>query len=295
MLLLSLTSAAALRPGPLRPQAVCRRRAALMSDDARGTPLGDLADKLSIGERIGQGTKNSWVNPAYWNRQFVTASHIANNVPNGSTVLELGKDAKNLYYVPSPEAMTLVVPPSNLIVEQGPIREAAAKLRVPFSLFTETPLDAVPLTAASFDAALLFDMLDGAPEQAAYGAVSLLANALKPGGVLLFAEREGANLPAICADFNLQVASEAALPETLPRHFRDTSETPPRHLRHTSDTPPRLFHRHPPEEPEERASQPPCPSPWRSLSTALAERRVALRPRLAAGSRSPSTASLLGR
>jgi hypothetical protein len=135
-------------------------------DSAKGTPLGELAEKLSIGERIGQGTKNSWVNPAYWNRQFVTASHIANNIPNGSNVLELGKDAKNLYYVTQPKAMTLIVPPSNLVVREGPIREAAAKLNVPFSLYTEKPLDTIPLTPGSFDAAIIFDMLDGAPQQA---------------------------------------------------------------------------------------------------------------------------------
>lgn len=61
--------------------------------------------------------------------------------------------------------MTLIIPPSKLFVEEGPIREAAVKLKVPFSLYTEKPLDTIPLTAASFDAALLFDMLDGAPQQ----------------------------------------------------------------------------------------------------------------------------------
>ena len=49
---------------------------------------------LSVGERISKGASTSWVNPAYWNRQFVTASHITNNVPPDSNVLELGKDAK---------------------------------------------------------------------------------------------------------------------------------------------------------------------------------------------------------
>ena len=66
------------------------------ADSGKGTPLGDRVEKLSVGERISKGTKNRWINPAYWNRQFVTASHIANNVPNGSNVLELGKDATNL-------------------------------------------------------------------------------------------------------------------------------------------------------------------------------------------------------
>ena len=46
-------------------------------------------DKLTMGEQVQRGTKNSWVNPAYWNRQFVQASHIANNVPNGSRVIEV--------------------------------------------------------------------------------------------------------------------------------------------------------------------------------------------------------------
>eukprot|EP00967_Tisochrysis_lutea_P023839 scaffold27386_cov28-Tisochrysis_lutea.AAC.5 len=154
-----------LAPTPAhRVRALCMQ-ASGDPESARGTPLGDLAEKLSIGERIGQGTKNSWVNPAYWNRQFVTASHIANNVPNGSNVLELGKDAKNLYYLNEPSSVTLIVPPSNIVVQEGPIREAAAKLKVPFSLFTEKPLDTIPLIAGSFDAALIFDMLDGAPEQ----------------------------------------------------------------------------------------------------------------------------------
>lgn len=172
-----IVAALALPVGAVRlaPHKAFRRPAARSSicmqtsgdvDSAKGTPLGELAEKLSIGERIGQGTKNSWVNPAYWNRQFVTASHIANNVPNGSNVLELGKDAKNLYYVNQPKAMTLIVPPSNLVVQEGPIREAAAKLKVPFSLFTEKPLDTIPLAAGSFDAAIIFDMLDGAPQQA---------------------------------------------------------------------------------------------------------------------------------
>ena len=69
-------------------------------------------NKLSIGEQVQKGLGKSWANPAYWSRQFVTAQHIANNVRNNSKVLELGKDARNLYYLNSPGACTLVVPPS---------------------------------------------------------------------------------------------------------------------------------------------------------------------------------------
>ena len=102
-------------------------------------------EKLSVGEKVQSGVSKSWVNPAYWSRQFVQASHISNNVPNSSRVLELGKDAKNLYYLNSPEQCTLIVPPSNANVKEGPIREAAAKLDVPFVLYTEQPLDNIPI------------------------------------------------------------------------------------------------------------------------------------------------------
>ena len=106
-----------------------RRRTPVMQqreeDDAVANTEG-VGKLLSVGERIQRGTSSSWVNPAYWNRQFVTASHITNNVPEGSAVIELGKDAKNLYYVNEPESMTLIVPPSNQNIEEGPLREAAA-------------------------------------------------------------------------------------------------------------------------------------------------------------------------
>ena len=46
-------------------------------------------------------------------------------------------------------------------------RQAAAKMNVPLSLYSETALDTIPIQAGSFSAALCFDMLDGAPEQAA--------------------------------------------------------------------------------------------------------------------------------
>ncbi len=91
-------------------------------------------EKLSVGEKVQQGISKSWANPAYWSRQFVQASHISNNVPNASRVVELGKDAKNLYYLNAPAACTLIVPPSNMEIKEGPIREAAAKLGVPFTL-----------------------------------------------------------------------------------------------------------------------------------------------------------------
>jgi ubiquinone/menaquinone biosynthesis C-methylase UbiE len=158
-------------------------------------------NQLDLGEQVQAGLSKSWVNPAYWNRQFVVASHVANNVPNGSVVLELGKDAKHLYYLNSPKAATLVVPPSNQKVAEGPIREAAVKLGVPFSLYTETPLDTLPLQPNSFDAALIFDMLDGAPEQAAAGAVALLTRNLKPNGRLLFVERSTVGLPQLAREY----------------------------------------------------------------------------------------------
>lgn len=81
-----------------------------------------------------------------------------------------------------------------LTPERAP-SQAAAKLNVPFSLYTETALDTIPIQPGSFSAALCFDMLDGAPEQAAAGAVSLLASALKPGGRLLFLERASVGMP----------------------------------------------------------------------------------------------------
>ena len=165
-------------------------------------------DQLSVSEQVGRGVSKSWANPAYWSRQFVTAQHIANNVANNSKVLELGKDAKNLYYINSPGACTLIVPPSNFDVKEGPIREAAVKLNVPFTLFTDQALDTVPIVPNSFDAALCFDMLDTAPENAVQGAVSLLGAGLKPSGRLLFLEKESVGLPAIAREFGFSVQSE---------------------------------------------------------------------------------------
>ena len=79
---------------------------------AAGEKLSPADDELSYKEKLEKAIKESGVNPAYWNRQFITASHIANNVPKGSVVLELGKDAKNLYYLTEPESATLIIPPS---------------------------------------------------------------------------------------------------------------------------------------------------------------------------------------
>ena len=155
-----------------------------------------------MGELVKKGVAGSWVNPAYWNRQYVTASHIANNVPNGSAVIELGKDAKNLYYLNSPGACTLIIPPANEDVKEGPIREAAAKLNVPFVLYTDQPLDTIPIRTSACDAALCFDMLDGAPEEACAGAIALLARSLKPGGRLLFLERETVGLPQLMREYD---------------------------------------------------------------------------------------------
>ena len=83
-------------------------------------------DELSFTEKLETAMKESGANPAYWNRQFITASHIANNVPKGSVVLELGKDAKNLYYLSEPESATLIIPPSTQKINEGPIREVCA-------------------------------------------------------------------------------------------------------------------------------------------------------------------------
>ena len=168
-------------------------------------------EKLSVGEKVQAGISQSWVNPAYWSRQFVQASHISNNVPNASRVVELGKDAKNLYYLNAPAACTLIVPPSNAKIEEGPIREAAAKLNVPFTLWTGKPLDEIPLRPGAFDAALCFDMLDGAPEQAAAGAIALLSSSLTPNGRLLFLERATVGMPALARTYgglNVQFDTE---------------------------------------------------------------------------------------
>ena len=172
----------------------------MMEEDVAGSDK-----KLSLGEQVSKGVKGSWVNPAYWNRQFVQASHISNNVPNASRVLELGKDAKNLYYLNSPASCTLVVPPSNVEVKEGPLREAAAKLGVPFVLHTGRALDDVPVSPNAFDAALCFDMLDGAPEQAAAGALTLLLRSLVPDGRLLFLERSSVGVPALARQFGMSV------------------------------------------------------------------------------------------
>jgi hypothetical protein len=84
-------------------------------------------NKLTVGEKVQTGLGKSWVNPSYWSRQFVTAQHVANNVPNCSRVLELGKDVKNLHYLNNPVGATLIVPPSNYEVKEGPIYEARAR------------------------------------------------------------------------------------------------------------------------------------------------------------------------
>ena len=191
---------------PWTPRAAIR----MQSDGDSAETLGQqvkksvtgTAESLGVGELVKKGVAGSWVNPAYWNRQYVTASHIANNVPNGSAVIELGKDAKNLYYLNSPGACTLIIPPANEDVKEGPIREAAAKLNVPFVLYTDQPLDTIPIRTSACDAALCFDMLDGAPEEACAGAIALLARSLKPGGRLLFLERETVGLPQLMREYD---------------------------------------------------------------------------------------------
>lgn len=163
---------------------------------------------LSTGEKIGLAASTSWINPAYWNRQFVTASHITNNVKAGSNVIELGKDSKNLYYVTGPKAVTLIIPPSNKKVQEGPIREAAVKRNVPLILYTERALDTLPIPPMSFDAALCMDMLNGAPQTAANGAVILLCDALKSGGRLLFLEHKSVGMPQMVRDLGMTVEYE---------------------------------------------------------------------------------------
>ena len=93
-----------------------------MSDDSGPKPL-------TVGERVQAGMSKSWVNPTYWSREFVTASHITNNIPAGSKCIILGKDAKNLYYINTPAKVTLIIPPSNSEVKETPIYQAAAKLK----------------------------------------------------------------------------------------------------------------------------------------------------------------------
>jgi len=138
-------------------------------------------------------------------RQYVTASHISNNIPTGSKCVELGKDAKNLYYISSPASCTLIVPPSNFEVKEAPIREAAAKLGTNFTLYTNRALDDIPIQPSSFDAALCFDMLQAAPRDVANAALLLLVSSLRPGGRMLFLESERVELPALCRELGLRV------------------------------------------------------------------------------------------
>ena len=178
----------------------------LRMEEAAKTEDGGL---LSVGEKVGKGLGGSWANPMYWNRQFVTASHISNNIPPNSKVIELGKDSKNLYYLSNSSAVTLIVPPSNVEVSEGPLREAAANLNLDFVLYTERALDTIPILPKTFDAALCCDMLDGAPEQAVSGAISLLGYSLKSGGRLLFVERSTVGLPQLAREFGFSVEHES--------------------------------------------------------------------------------------
>ena len=88
-----------------------------------------------------------------------------------------------------------------LLEERLVITERAAKLNVPFTLWTGKPLDEIPLRPGAFDAALCFDMLDGAPEQAAAGAIALLSSSLAPNGRLLFLERATVGMPALARTY----------------------------------------------------------------------------------------------
>eukprot|EP00965_Chrysotila_dentata_P242946 6205146-Pleurochrysis_carterae.AAC.2 len=124
----------------------------------------------------------SWLNPGYWKMEFVKAQHITNNVPAGSEVLELGSDAKNIYYLKSPSAVTLI---SETPLQEPPIREAAAKLSIPLSIL-QGELSSLQLRASGYDAALCMQQLERVPAARQAVVCSLLARTLKPGGRLIF-------------------------------------------------------------------------------------------------------------
>ena len=86
---------------------------------------------------VNMQTGFDWINPVYWNRQYIGAAHVSNNVAGGSRVIELGSDAKTLYYLTSPAGVTII---STLPFKQeAPLREAAAKLNIPLDLYSASP------------------------------------------------------------------------------------------------------------------------------------------------------------
>ena len=98
--------------------------------------------------RMQQGL--DWLNPLYWRDAYVSAGHVLRNVEPGARVLELGKDAKNLYYIKDPAEVAFVAP--SLQGGEGPIREAAAKLSIPKFSVQIGPLDGMQLRAGGYDA-----------------------------------------------------------------------------------------------------------------------------------------------
>ena len=124
----------------------------------------------------------------------------------GARVLELGKDAKNLYYIKDPAEVAFVAP--SLQGGEGPIREAAAKLSIPKFSVQIGPLDGMQLRAGGYDAVLCVDMLRGAPRADARKVVAVMARCVAPGGRVVFAERPEVGMAALLAEAGLQPQQE---------------------------------------------------------------------------------------
>ena len=154
--------------------------------------------------RLQQGL--DWLNPLYWRDAYVSAGHVLRNVEPGARVLELGKDAKNLYYIKDPAEVAFVAP--SLQGGEGPIREAAAKLSIPNFSVQIGPLDGMQLRAGGYDAVLCVDMLRGAPRADAQKVVAVMARCVAPGGRVVFAERPEVGMAALLAEAGLQPQQE---------------------------------------------------------------------------------------
>ena len=166
-------------------------------------------NKLSIGEQVQKGLGKSWANPAYWSRQFVTAPSTLRTTRRIIQGLGARQGRAQPLLSQQPGRVHLGRPAVEFDVKEGPIREAAAKLNLSsFILHTNRPLDAIPLPPNSFDAALCFDMLDAAPEQAVQGTLALMYGGLRPSGRLLFLERSSVGLPGFCREYGFNVQFE---------------------------------------------------------------------------------------
>ena len=154
--------------------------------------------------RMQQGL--DWLNPLYWRDAYVSAGHVLRNVEPGARVLELGKDAKNLYYIKDPAEVAFVAP--SLQGGEGPIREAAAKLSIPKFSVQIGPLDGMQLRAGGYDAVLCVDMLRGAGRADARKVVAVMARCVAPGGRVVFAERPEVGMAALLAEAGLQPQQE---------------------------------------------------------------------------------------